>query len=73
VYFIGLHVFLSDGGAPKRRGTRGSLSPLYSILSTGLDTERSTNVGDDCKQQHIAFKVAAKPLQIETQLPLTAY
>ena len=32
VYFI----FLSDGGAPKRRGARGSLPPPYPTLSTGL-------------------------------------
>jgi len=30
-------------------------------------------VGDGCRQQYVAFKIAAKPLQIETWVLLTAY
>jgi len=34
-YIMAYFIFLAKGGAPKRRGTRGSLPP-YPILSTGL-------------------------------------
>jgi len=45
VYFI----FFSDGGAPKRRGARGSLPSLYPTFSTGLIKVHNTHSWIKCK------------------------
>jgi len=50
VYFI----FLSDGGAPKRRGARSSLPP-YPTLSTGLPKSQTFKLRPTAKLKHYAL------------------